>query len=212
MSDHKSNKKASAFLDDILAMLYSFKEDADKLEKLHEYIKNELYEDPGSYQIKVLKKYQSLVTEVAESLDAGLVCYINPDTLEKVEIPKSILEGGLYDFDEEEEGGEEDEDMKDDLFYQDMKHIHKDWEKCLTIEPPESNIAFGYMEEFVNHLPEGRLKTALFNALSRQKPFGNFNAIIHQSDAREDWFAFKQKNMEQYVAEKLMGKLPLGQT
>lgn len=167
---------------------------------------NELHEEPGSYQMKIPKKYQSLVAEVAESLDAGLVCYINPDTLEKVEIPKDIMEEGSYDFDEEEEG-EEQEDIKGDLFYQDIKRINMDWEKCLTIEPPESHIAFGYMEAFVNHLPEGRLKTALFNALSRRKPFGNFNAIIHQSDAREDWLAFKQECMEQYVAEQLMGNL-----
>jgi hypothetical protein len=47
----------------------------------------------------------------------------------------------------------------------------------------------------------------LSNALSGRKPFRHFNHLIHQSDEREAWFAFRQKCLENYAAEILEGKL-----
>ena len=63
------------------------------------------------------------------------------------------------------------------------------------------------MEKFVGTLPESRLSKMLSEALSGRKPFRHFNNIIHQSAERESWFAFRQKCLENYVAEILAGSL-----
>ena len=187
-------------LDEILLMLHSLKDSQERLEKLHEYIRNELYnEDTIDKAVIIPERYASLVKEVADSLSAGMVCYINPATLEKTDIPQSVID--LFD---EEEVEDEDET---DPFYADLKRIRHDWEQTITISPPESQESFSFMERFVNTLPQSSLSKMLSNALSGRKPFRHFNHLIHQSDEREAWFAFRQKCLENYTAEILEGTL-----
>jgi len=191
-------------LDEILVMLRSLKDKPAQLEKLHQYILDELYtkEDTTSDAIIIPAQYASLVKDTADSLSAGLVCYINPVTLEKIEIPQSIIDTMMLDEDEKDQDEEEDEP-----FYADLKRINRDWEKTITISPPESTESFSFMEQFVDSLPESRLSKILTEALSGRKPFRHFNSIIHQSDEREAWFDFRQKWLENYVAETLAGRL-----
>jgi len=186
-------------------MLRSFKDKPEQLEKLHQYILDELYtkENTTSDAIIIPAQYASLVKDTADSLSAGLVCYINPVTLEKIEIPQSIIDTMMFDEEDEEDQDEE----EDEPFYADLKRINRDWEKTITISPPESRESFSFMEQFVDSLPESRLSKMLMEALSGRKPFRHFNSIIHQSDEREAWFAFRQKCLENYVAETLAGRL-----
>lgn len=194
-------------LDEILLMLRSFKDNREQLEKLHQYILNELYtEEIAEIEVIIIpERYASLVKDTAGSLSAGLVCYINPATLEKMDIPQSIMDTMI--FDEEDEDEDEDNVEEDDLFYADLKRINREWEQTITINPPESGESFSFMEQFVDTLQEGRIKKILSEAISGRKPFRHFNNIIHQSDEREAWFAFRQKCFANYVAEILAERL-----
>lgn len=131
-----------------------------------------------------------------------MVCYINPATLEKIDIPRSVIDTMIF-----EEQDADDDVEEEDLFYRDMKRIDRDWEQTVTINPPESGVSFTFMERFVDTLQESRIGVMLSEALSGRKPFRHFNHIIHQSDERETWFAFRQKCLETYVAEILAGEL-----
>lgn len=195
--------KANELLDEILIMLRSFKGNREQLEKLHQFMLNELYteEDTASEAIFIPERYKSLVKNVADSLTVGFVCYINPATMEEIDIPQSIVDNMIFD----EEDNEEEEE--DNLFYEDLKRIDRDWEKTIVINPPESRESFSFMEQFVNSLQESRLSKMLSEALSGRKPFRHFNHLIHQSDEREAWFAFRQKCLENYVAGILAEKL-----
>ena len=183
-------------LDEILIMLRTFKDNREQLGKLHHYMLNELYRggDTVTEAIIVPERYASLVKDVADSLSADLVCYINPATLEKIDIPRSVIDTIMPD----EEDVDEEED--DDPFYADLKRIDRDWKQTITINPSESSESFSFMEQFVDTLQEGRLSSMLSEALSGRKPFRHFNHIIHQSNEREAWFAFRQKCLENYVA------------
>lgn len=196
-------------LDEILQMLRTFKDNRELLEKLHHYMLNELYveEDMAADAIIIPEQYASLVKDTADSLSADLVCYINPATLEKIEIPRSVIDTLIFDEEDTDDDGEE-----EDIFYADLKRIDRDWEQTITINPPESSESFSFMEQFVATLPESRISSMLSEALSERKPFRHFNHIIHQSDEREAWFAFRQKCLENYVAgilaERLWNKEP----
>lgn len=191
-------------LDEILQMLRTFKDNRELLEKLHHYMLNELYveEDTAADAIIIPEQYASLVKDTADSLSADLVCYINPATLEKIEIPRSVVDTIIFDEEDTDDDAEE-----DDLFYADLKRIDRDWEQTITINPPESSESFSFMEQFVATLPESRISSMLSEALSGRKPFRHFNHIIHQSDEREAWFAFRQKCLENYVAGILAERL-----
>ena len=169
-------------LDEILQMLRTFKDNRELLEKLHHYMLNELYveEDTAADAIIIPEQYASLVKDTADSLSADLVCYINPATLEKIEIPRSVIDTLIFDEEDTDDDGEE-----EDIFYADLKRIDRDWEQTITINPPESSESFSFMEQFVATLPESRISSMLSEALSERKPFRHFNHIIHQSDERE---------------------------
>lgn len=198
--------KTNNLLDEILTMLRSFKDNPELLEKLHQYILNELYRGEGAVTETIIipERFAPLVKDAADSLSAGLVCYINPATLEKVDIPQSIVDTMMFD---EEDEDENDDVEEGDLFYADLKRINRDWEQTITINPPESGVSFSFMERFVDTLHESHIRKILADSLSGRKPFRYFNHIIHQSDEREAWFAFQQKCLENYVAEILAERL-----
>jgi len=127
-----------------------------------------------------------LIHSLAQSISAGFVCYLNPDSLEVVEIPKDLSD--MTEFDE------------DDLFQADLDRVENEWEKCITIDPPEPFESFKYMERFAasEELTEP-LRNALANALANRKPFKNFRNIVDASEFRQQWFDFQQSCLEEYV-------------
>ncbi|HEY5392993.1 MAG TPA: hypothetical protein VIJ57_12795 [Hanamia sp.] len=98
-------------LDEILMMLRSFKDDREQLEKLHQYMLNELYTQEGAAteEIIIPERYASLVKDTADSLSAGMVSYINPATLEKIDIPQSVVDTIILDEEDADDEVEEDD-------------------------------------------------------------------------------------------------------
>ena len=146
------------------------------------------------------------IHEIAETIDAvDDVCYINRDTGEYILMMnnENLRDYGISWEDDEE-------DVPDDSSPKWQKEMYADtkadmdkiysWKNVIRIEKPESHEAFEFMERFVDEIiPEGKLKQDFWKALSRSHPFRNFNAIVHNSKYREDWFRFKQMAMEEYV-------------
>ena len=104
-------------LNEILAVLQTIQEDKSKLEKLHDFVMEEIYEEPP--EPKIPEKFQKLVSEVADGLTAGFVYFVNPETLEVEEIPQHALE---EPEDYEATTGETGEDLN-------LKH--QSWKKSL---------------------------------------------------------------------------------
>jgi len=73
------------------------------------------------------------------------------------------------------------------------------WENYITIEPLEANESFRIMEKFAEQVDNSRLRAQLINALYNPKPFANFKRIIDNSDFRQDWFDFKDYQLQDYV-------------
>lgn len=179
--------KSNELLNQILPILHSVKDDEEKLQRILDFLLEEIYEEPDDEEIVIPEKYRELVRKTAESIDCGMVCFINPATLEMEDVPKSLLEERFFTEDDEEE--------EDDVL--DLQH--ENWEKCITVEPPESSESFTIMENFVSEVGDKNLKQKLINALSNRRPFANFRNIIDGSQYRKEWFAFKQRKLEEYV-------------
>ena len=186
-------------LDQVLALLYQIKDDESKLKKLHAFLAEEIYpeKEDGLFEeaddeepIDIPEKYQKLVKEVADLVDAGLVCFINLDTLAYEYLPKEMFYG---EFDDGE-----------DTLQEILDRIETEWEHTVQIDPPESNIGYNIMADFTaRKVKDKSLKLQLENALNKRKPFRNFKDIVESSALREEWFDFKQKEMEKYVWEEL---------
>ena len=176
-------------LDEILTIMRLAMDDKDKLEKIYQFLMDEIYEEAEETEIP--EKYKSVVSETADSISAGLVCFINGDTLEIESLPKDALEDP-YEF--EAMTGETLESMG-------LKHY--EWKNCIEIEPVDSHESFKIMEGFADKVPDNKLKQKLFNALNRKRPFANFKYLIDNSNYHQNWFDYRQAWLEQYVYDLL---------
>ena len=180
-------------MDDILAEvlghIHLVRDDKQKLQKILDFILTEIYEEPEEKTLEIPEKYEKLLDPIAQSIDAGFVCFLNPDTLEIEEVPQKLLEDP------------DDYEMITGCGLDDMDLKHAMWEKCYTFEPLESYESFKIMEGFAGYIDDPVLQNKLFNALNRRHPFRNFNGVIHNSTFRESWFQFKQEWLENHVKQ-----------
>lgn len=77
----------------------------------------------------------------------------------------------------------------------------EDGHRVLKIEPLSSRILFRIMEDFANSLPEGQEKEKLLMSLRYRKPFSSFKQTLAYTNQRENWFAFKEKQMQEIIEE-----------
>ena len=77
----------------------------------------------------------------------------------------------------------------------------KDGHRVLRIEPLPSRILFCIMEDFANSLPESQEKERLLTSLRYRKPFSAFKHTLSYTSQRENWFAFKEKRLQEIIEE-----------
>ena len=132
---------------------------------------------------------EETVREIAEMLDCGHVCYLNPDTNETVFIPNPAS----WEYFEEP-----------DMVTKELEKVDS-WEKRIKLTPPESFESFQFMESFIEELPESEstLRNKLISALSHSHPFARFKAVIDNCPYRQEWFDHKQRCLEKYVRDEI---------
>lgn len=182
--------KSQQLLNQILPILHSVKDDEEKLQQILDFLIDEIYGEPNE-TVEIPEKYKALVKNTAESIDCGMICYINSETLEMEDVP------GMMEDDPHEHY------MVTGMKKKDLGLKHDKWETYIRIEPPESSESFDIMEKFVAELDDEKLAKRLINALNDRRPFANFKNLIDQSGYREKWFTFKKRKLEEYVWETL---------
>ncbi|MCK9210170.1 MAG: UPF0158 family protein [Prolixibacteraceae bacterium] len=185
--------KPDQLLNQILPILHSVKEDEKKLQQILDFLLEEIYEEPDE-TVVIPEKHRELVRRIAENIDCGLVCFVNPDTFEMEDAPRMMVDDP-HEY-----------RSLTGVSAKDFNLHHKKWKRCITVEPPESSESFGIMESFVDEVEDKNLKKRVINALSNRRPFANFKNLIETSNYREQWFAFKQRKLEEYVWENLINE------
>ncbi len=154
------------------------------------FLEDEIYEE--SKRQEVPEKFKKVVPIIADSINAGLTCFLNPDTLETEEIPEKMLNDP-----------EEFEMLTgESLETSDLKYMK--WENYIQFDPLESHEAFKIMEQFADKLNDPFFKRRLFDTLNRIKPFANFKNIVETSKYRQEWFDFKKHMIEDHVKDLLL--------
>jgi len=142
-------------------------------------------------EIEIPHRFHKLIPGIAESIDAGFVCFLNEETLEVEEVPKALLDDPL-DFERTTGFGMGDHQMK-----------HENWCSYFKFEPLESHDSFKIMEAFAEYLEDENFQDTLFHVLSHKRPFANFKWKIDNSPYRQDWFDFKQEWLEDHIKRTL---------
>ena len=189
--------KTDQLLDEVLMIIRTVKEDPAALQKILDYLNEEIVlPEEEENEVKIPERYNNAVKEIAGSIDAGLVCFLNTNTLQIDELPKELVASpAMYK-------------METGMSIKDFKPKYTRWKKYITIEPLESNESFKIMEKFVDQLDNSKLRERLVYALNNRKPFANFKNIIDNSDIRQDWFDFKDKKLQEYVKTMIEINIP----
>ena len=132
---------------------------------------------------------QNIIKNIAQELDCGFDCYLNVKTNEVIAIPGISYISDLDDFEE--------------AFEEDFTRMENNKTDFIKFDVLESFESFKIMELFVHQLTDQNLKAELGNVLENKKPFQNFKNKIDQSHFRQDWFDFKQREIEKKVATEL---------
>lgn len=189
-------------LDQILAIIRSVTDDEQKLTQILDYLENEIVEEEETEELQLPEKFKPLIGEIAGSIDAGLICFLNPDTLEIDTYPRDLLfEVDFFDDDPDEVR----ESLKELYGVDDVKVL--DWNNFFEFSPIGSSEGYRIMEAFTERVKDEKLQNRLFRALDNRKPFANFNNIIHNSEKRQDWFDFKQRWLENKVSIEMLDML-----
>ena len=133
-----------------------------------------------------MKLTENQISEIAELLDAGLICFFHRPT-------------GSIDYHP---------DPLDPYFdaepwQETIDKIEELWDDYERIDKMDSNTAFRVMEAFADSINEKKVKSKLYNLLSRPKPFSNFKAEVETSIYRQDWFDFKKEAYIDWVKKQI---------
>lgn len=124
------------------------------------------------------------LNNIAQSLDIGFICYVHKETGELKEVisEEAAEETGVW------------EEWKSD-----MQEIENEPDKYVQLEAMTSDDSYRVMEAFAHQVEDKVMQGRLLATLEGYKPFANFKHQIDNSDIREDWFAFKQEKLEEFV-------------
>ena len=132
---------------------------------------------------------KNIIKEIAENLDCGFNCYYNPNTNEIVTIPNFSHISDEEEFKEIIQAG--------------LEKVNKQKADFVKFEVLESFDTFKIMERFVEQITDQQFKSELEDILQKKKPFQNFKYLIDNSDYRQKWFDFKQRELERIVENQL---------
>jgi hypothetical protein len=130
------------------------------------------------------ERFKKVIPEIAQSIDAGFVCFLNPETMEIEEIRQRAIDDP------------EEYEAITGVILENEEYKHQDWDSVFEFEPLDSNESFRIMEAFTAKLSDKAIQNRLIYALNHRKPFANFKSIIDNSIFRQDWFNFKQHWLE----------------
>jgi len=135
-----------------------------------------------------------IIREIAGNLDCGCDCYYNLKSDEIVAIPNFDNFPGEDEFRE--------------MFKEDIKRVEVEKADFIKFEVLSSFDSFRIRERFTAQLPDNRFKMELEVRLRGKKPFQNFKHFVEGSAYRQEWFDFKQNEMERIVEIQLDLKKP----
>jgi hypothetical protein len=189
----QNDMKTDNLLDQILPILHSVKDDAKKLQQILDFLLEEIYEEHDEIVV-IPEKYRELVHKIADNIDCGHVCFVNPVTYEMEDVPKTLVDDP-HEY-----------RILTGISGKDLDLDYDKWEKYIKVEPPKSSESFGIMESFTAEVDDKNLKKQLIYALNNRTPFAHFKNKIDDSSYREQWFLFRQQKLEEYVWDTLINE------
>lgn len=90
----------------------------------------------------------------------------------------------------------------EDMDEEDAERLDADPDRFLLIEPVPSYVGYEVMSDFVDTLPEGKVRRELARALQQRRPFRRFkDVLLNYPAVREEWFRFHEQAFMKIIQE-----------
>jgi hypothetical protein len=134
---------------------------------------------------------------MAEDLGQGSTCYYNINTGEVLSIPD--IDPGEF-----EKAAGEKSDIPEML-----DKIDAAPDDYIKIEPPHSSDAFGFMEDFIETIRDGKTRNRFALSIQKKGPFQQFrNCLLDYPEVRQKWFIYKGEREMAYVVNFIADNTP----
>ncbi len=137
--------------------------------------------------------YESIVVQIAEALDNGFICFLNPDTMEI----EQVADEGFFSY-TEAEYDEQNEDMVDEYGLN-----YTGWKSYIRFEPFSREDLLDRIETFIMDLEDSKLKKQLEEFTDTEELLRQFPDILERTGHTEEWNQFKRGELETYVKDQL---------
>lgn len=186
---------AQELLDEILPILYGVKDDKVKLQKILDYLYEEIHDFSTSSSQELPEKYKKVVVEIANSIDAGFICFLNLETTEFEELPHEML----FDPEYFEKNTSE--------YFSNMKIVHHEWEKCMRFEPLENYDIIQLRRQFTGLIEDRKLCKHLLSVIEHPNHDSDFDDLINRTEHAQSWENFKTRYLQNHVTDLLKFEL-----
>ena len=127
------------------------------------------------------------ISHIAQALDYGMICFVNPLTYEFEDVPHDFL-CGLY---------------HDETCQEAVNRIDQ-WGQYIAIDRPGTAESVEIMRSFVDrYIPKGVFKEELNHVLSLRRPDQNFNRMMKKSVYHDKWVTYNRRQMMKHIRRKL---------
>ena len=131
------------------------------------------------------------ISHIAQALDYGMICFVNPKTYEFEDVPHDFL-CGMY---------------RDDTWQEAINRVDQ-WGQYITIDRPCDTESVEIMRSFVDrYIPKGVLKEELNCVLNLRRPDQKFNRIVRNTDYHDKWVTYNRRQMMKHIRAKLNGHI-----
>jgi uncharacterized UPF0160 family protein len=189
---------ADKLYEDILKLLALIKDDEEKLTIVLSYLEKQILNE---YQVEkkmtLPEKYKNTILQIADAIDTGIVCFLNPDTMEIEQVQNSTI----FDL---EEYKEQNDDMLDEFGMN-----YQNWDNYIKFEPLERDEVYRIMENFTSETDDTKLAGKLEDALSSPQPEPEFIRVISQYGKNTQWVKYKKQQTINRVKTQLLNELRL---
>jgi hypothetical protein len=136
--------------------------------------------------------YNIIVPTIVQSIEAGLVCFLNPDTMEV-----ELIAGDRYGYPEAFS-------TKTGISSNGEPFKHLLWKNSLMFSPVPEEELYRLMQDFVQNLTDNRVSNKLAVLMKKKSPYAKVNAVIHKSKHSADWAEYRVKHIENLVRQRLI--------
>ncbi len=138
----------------------------------------------------MIKLSKEQVNSIGQDLEMGMKCYVHKTTGVATSVPNDISE----------------HDDNFEVWEEELKEVKQNPGQYILIDQMQSSDSFRIMRRFLGKVSNSKIREKLMIAISQNKPFRKFRDILdYNGDVLQDWYDFKQEQIERYVNSCLDG-------